>query len=355
MAHVYQDTPNYYTTALQGRYWDDVHADATVTADVGYLGSGDDGWTGSSEDAYRLVYVRHGAGQSRFATGCRFLVSDYPSVATVILAVTDAAGDIQASVVLNTDGTLSAYRGDASGAELVTAAGTLTLDTFYDLGFKGEINAATGAVEIWLGESGDVETWTVYARIDAVNTQGGATSDWVGLYVGSTDETVTCHLYARNGAGAATDLMPGWLVTVKFPTATGFLTDMLPNTGTRHEAIDDAVADDDTTYIYATDSGQSFSVEMDDLTSAFGILALDSVATVQNETGETNAYEPIVVLNADNEDDRVAVYGSWRSLSDSSWRGIHEPYGLNPLTGLAWQPSDVTVAGRTEWGGRTSL
>lgn len=357
MSQVFQDTPNYYTTALQGRYWNVVHADAEVTADAGRFGSGDDAWTGTSEDAYRLKYVRQPALQTQFAIGKKIKIDAFPAAAKVLLAVTDGAAGLQTSFVLNTDGTVSIHRGNAAGTVIAGPSAAAVPDGVYlDIGLKGDISNASGFAEAWVGESGDLSTWAVACRVSGVNTQGASGADWRGVYSGDTDETQSCHLYARNGLltdGLLTDLSPGHWTDVKFPNAPGSHTNWSVSPGGAiDDALDDAAANDDTDYAYTAQQDDPYSVEVADLDAgALVVYSCDVVATVRNFSGFTDSYAPIVVTDRDDAAARATFVRPWQSVTDGAWAGIDECVPINPVTGVAWTPDEVR---ETEWGGQAT-
>lgn len=342
--HLFHDTPGYYNTATLPRFWDEAHADAIVDTNDGYGGGA--ALSSSSADGYVIKYHDQ-TGQSRFACGMTFKATANPGANKVILAVVDAAGDIQCALVLKTTGKLAVYRGNITTQLGSDSADAIATSTQLDIGFTGVVGSVGGSAEIWVGTADSPSTWMRVVAVSNENTAGGSGEAWRGLYVGSTTTTFSSHIYMRDGQGTITGLDNGYNVTVAFPDAAGIYTGYTPNTGTIQAALDDASPDDDTTYGACGAINAPFTVSMGAVASTQIVYAIETVANVENTSdGAGLSYVPRLVLNASSE---PLIYdGSFRSATDAEYRAFRERYTVNPLTGTPWTVTQINAA---EFGG----
>lgn len=338
--HLFHDTPDYYNTATMSRYWNTVHADAIVDANDGYGGGG--ALSASSANGYAIRYHDQSS-QSSFAVGMRFKCTAAPGASKVILAVVDAAGAIQCAVVQKTTGKLAIYRGNISAQLGSDTDEDYATSTQLDIGFKGTVASAGGSVELWVGTAGDPDSWTRVIAVSNENTAGGTGEFWRGLYIGMTTTTFSSHVYA-----GLTDLVHGFYVTAKYPSATGVFTGYAANTGTVAAALDDTTPDDDTTYVACSASDAPFTVSVGTMpTTTRTILAVETIAVVENTTdGAALTYTPICVTDASG--DAHVHEGTWHAMTDSTYRVARQVLQVNPDTNLPWTVDELNDA---EFGG----
>jgi hypothetical protein len=342
--HLFHDTPDYYGTATLPRFWDTAHADAIVDANDGYGGGG--AISASSANGSVIKYHDQ-VGQAVFACGMRFKCTTLPGADKVILAVVDAAGAIQVSLVLKTTGKLAVYRGAISAQLGSDSADAITTSTQLDIGFAGVVGSVGGSAEVWLGTAGNKASWSRVIAVSGANTAGGTGEAWRGLYLGSITTTFSSHIYARDGQGTVTGLAPGYYVFVKYPNSAGIFTGYTPNTGTIHAALDDTAPDDDTTYGEASEQDASFTVGMGTVAATQTVYAVETIASVKNTAdGAGLTYIPRCVLNADDEP--LIFDGSFKAPTTASYLAFRDRWPVNPLTGDPWTVSALNAA---EWGG----
>lgn len=338
MSLLWIHNPDHYATAQVPRYWLTAHANAQVTA--GYAST--NGLTASALGAYVIQMVSPGDDQ-HFAVGGRFKVSAYPPSSQILLAVVDGAGVVQCSLVLKTDGSLSLYRGSASGTELLATGASLALGAWHRLGFKGTIHLSNGALEAHLNSTRTVEN--IIGQFGGVNTAGSGANSWSGIYVGLGSSIICGHLYAVDGGGVVTGLIHGLRVTVKFPATVGTFDEWVKTGGTLPAVLDDPTPDDDTTKIQTPTFDKRYSVLMATLATTQKVHGVQTEAQVRNVTGsgKSPSQEPLTVI------DGTEYYSHWQSCVQDAWRSIWQAYSVNPRTSVPWSVADINLA---EWGGR---
>lgn len=270
---VWHDQPDYYTTATLPRFWTEAHADAEVAAGEGYLGGA--ALTGATEDAYVLTLSTGLSDSVEFGVGCRLKIDALPAADKIIFGITTTGGELQCCLSLNTDGTVSLWRG-AMTTLLATSTDALATGSQLRLGMTGIIDEANGAIEAWRNRD-------PIARVNGINTAGASPSTWGGVYVGLAPDLYHSHLYAQAGYA---DLRPGYVVRVLRPTIALFTGYAPSGAASIPEAIDDPTPDDDASYIYASAIDRRYCVEHDALVAAdTRILGTRMIALVRNISG----------------------------------------------------------------------
>lgn len=333
--------PDFYATADLSRVWSEAHADAIVVSGDGY--DGKNGLSASDTDAYVVKYLR-GSDHAGFAVGCRIRVDTLPAAAQMLLGVVEGNGTVQVCVSLNTDGTLSVWRG-AMTTLLATSTETVTIGTDHRLGFKGRVSLSTGEAEVHLDSTRDVENPII--QISDVNTEETDHGAWQGLLVGLTTDVVMSHMYALDGSGTVTGLLHDLYVKTAFPAEDGDRAEWDPNTGTLPEAIDDPTPDDDTTYIEALALHRVYSVAMDSLDDAAHVYGAQLNVMVRNfaDTGLSPSHE-MLFRDGDDHD----WFTGWQSAQSDLWKSLYEIWDRHPGTNEPFTMGDLNAA---EFGGRT--
>jgi hypothetical protein len=326
---VWPDTPDYYTTATEDRFWSEVHADSVVLATAGYLGGG--GWSGSTEDAFSRTHPRGiPAAADVFGLGLRLRLVGYPTTALPLLAPVDDAGVRQVEVRIDTDGIVKVFRGSTE-----LGASALPLPTYTDIkfGFRGRVSATVGEVEVLVAHSG-MPIFTPIIRLTGVNTAEAGTALWTGFYLGRPPAWVTSHAYAGHGDGG---LRPGYLVLTLRPDTLD-VSQWAPSVTTVPGDIDDLTPDDDASFIYANAVRDRYLVHPEAMDPVKTIYGVRTVALVRNFGGQTVTHGMAV---SDGLNTRVSP---WQSVSDSAWVGVDRFDRVHPVTGEAWTPTSVVAS-----------
>lgn len=324
---VWHDTPDYYGTSVEGRYWDTVHEDCVVLPSSGYLGGG--AWSGSSEDAYSITHIRQiPAATDTFGIGLRLRLTAYPSTDLPILAVVDDADVRQVEVRLGSDGVLRVYR---DSTLLGASAVALPIYSEIKFGFRGRVSPTVGEVEV-LAAYGTAIAFAPLIRLTGVDTAAAGTAVWTGLYLGRPPTVIASHAYAGIGSGA---LRPGYLVHALYPDSVD-VSGWVANTGT----IPDALAsppDDDTAYIAAAAIGLRYLMTMDPMTPVRVIYGVRTVSLVK-DIGSTVTHALVV------GDGTGVDVAPWQSVSASDWTMVDRFDPVHPRTTVGWSPASVTAA-----------
>ena len=214
--------------------------------------------------------------------GARFLFEAYPIAPVFIMAVVNVIGEIQLSVALNPDGTLSVYRGNLA-TELAVANRVLSLDTFYRIGFRGKVDRLTGTAEILLNR-------TAIARAPIGNTAESDVIPWAGCVWGLPEDCAVNHWYCGDAFGHHPDLLPDLIVKALFPLTTTGVDQWDSNSGPSPFAIDDPVQDGDITRLDASSDQDAFLVGLTDLVESPAIYAAQAVGLVKNTESDVPAF-----------------------------------------------------------------
>jgi hypothetical protein len=236
----------------------------TIGASSGRRGSGGLLWTtgtGTNVSGYVSRVLVPGDATAIVGFALNVSAAQANPNGTTIAAIRDSGGTVHVSVRVNTDLTLSAYRGLTGGTLLGTSSGALTAAAFAHVELKVLVANAGGTVDIRLNGA------SVLA-LTGQDTQNSANASWASVVLGHSELISNTNtspgrtfafddLYVLDGTGAApwNAFLGDCRVDVRVPTGAGATTGWTPNTGTNWAAVDDAAPDDDTTYTSAATAG----------------------------------------------------------------------------------------------------
>lgn len=327
---IWHDTPDYYTTATEGRFWVEVQADCRVIPGAGY--GGGSAWSGVSEDAYSLVYPPDiPAGADYFGIGLRLRLTGYPSTSLPLVAVVDDAGDRQVEVRIEPTGQVTVYR---DSTLLATSADPLPTYSEIKFGVRGRVSSTVGEIDVRVAH-GSATAFTPIIRLTNINTSASGAAVWTGIYLGRPPCWFTSHAYAGHGFG---DLRPGYLVAVLRPDTLDE-TAWEASAGTVVTDIDDPTPDDDATFIYGQAVGQRYLVHPEAMEDVRAIYGVRSVALVKNAPGQSVTH----AMTVGNGSAPGYSISPWRSVDDSDWTMVDRFDRRNPLTGDTWTPTSVSA------------
>lgn len=187
------------------------------------------------------------------------------SVQSNFLAVIRQGGTTQLAFRLNTNGTISAYRGQSSATLLGTTTEALTATQYHHLQFKAVIDDSSGAVTI----TRDGTTILSLSGIDTKHTSS-ATWDQVGvlrlvLAVGASTTWDLDDLYLLDGTTTSddprNDVLGDCRVDPILPDGVGTYNDSTPSGGavSRYTMVDEALQNGDTDYNTFANAGEKDS------------------------------------------------------------------------------------------------
>lgn len=325
-------------------------ADFLATADLPELFTSSSGWTVATgvgargNDAFENVGGSQLLQRTPMSTpsgdtaiiGFRFeITTSMPSAIRDILQVIDT-GAIQVSVTLNTDGTLSVYRGGVQfGTLLGTSSLTLLLNSHYFIELK-----------VVIGNTGSA---TVYVNgvsalaLSSVDTMNSASATWntYGVAGGGTGATVhASDIYAADAvAGEIDDVIGDARVDSHAPTSDGGVDQWTPSSGTdAYAMLDEAAPDDDTTYIESSTTDQRTVCGFDNLIPTGA--AIKGVAVIWNmkkTDAGASTVAPVIRRSATNYD------GTAQAPSEDVYGYFGQVYETDPDTSAAWTETNFNA------------
>lgn len=357
MAFEFGDQPDYYSTAHMPRYWDVCHEDMEVASGDGYGGA--NAWTASSEGAYAVKFPAD-VDQRSFGQVIRCQIDSLPSGPVTLLGVVDAPGLgspetplVQCSAVLNPDGTMSIYRGDASGTVLATSITEVPTGSHVRIAFSGTVDPVSGTATVWLGET-DGTPLVAIAQVGGGNTDATGSGQRRGVYMGGAPDIFTSYLYCQ-GAGT---LPANPLCDIVQPNQDSGLQDWTtyPTSSPVDMAAvtDEAPANDDSDYGVAPAVDAQYALEMDPIsTSRLQILGVRLVVLVERivppepDAPLAGTFTPLMRSKGGG-----VSLGDVRTISDSEWIGVDQSWAVNPFTGDPFTPATINASA---WGGVASV
>ena len=182
-----------------------------------------------------------------------------PAFYTGVLTIVQATS-AQVSLRVNTDLTLSVYRGAFnSGTLLGTTVTPIVANVFAYLELKVLLSTTVGTIDLRVNGA------SVLA-LTSQNTQATGSATWTAVALGqhaAGGSDANNHtkdfddLYVLDGSGAApwNDFLGDCRVDVCVPTGAGATTGWTPSAGANWQCVDDAAPNDDTDYTSAASAG----------------------------------------------------------------------------------------------------
>lgn len=194
------------------------------------------------------------------STGCLnfpFKTSAWPVGPSEIAAFLDGA-TIQASLVLNADGTLSIYRGGQGGTLLATSSSAITLNTYATYEFKATLATGTGGtIELRAWGSGFPSSGSVIASTGSLNTAASGVGQMNGYQLGeatSRTNQTTGMTWDYEHFLCLDDFLGDKQMIFQLPTGNPTAV-WTPNASTNLSRVQEAQEDGDTSYISSGNSG----------------------------------------------------------------------------------------------------
>lgn len=352
MALIWMDGFDHYGAGANGRLamldgvWSELFA--TTTPEVTAPRTGLYAF-GRSAAAAGMVHRRIlGAAKTTVGLGMAFRLASMPTANNRLFPFVyrDTANAAQVTIVLQSTGKISAYRGDVVTLLGESADGVVTAGAYQHIECKVVFNDTTGAIEVRvngvtvLNLSGidTVQTANVECSQVCFMNSSGVTSGAGAFWFDD--------VFAWDDAGSRNnDFLGDRRVRAIFPDA-DTATEEWTATGATDgfDCINDAAPDDETTYISALPLTGSPPTP---LTSVYGLqdppAGVGSIAAVQTcirmrktEAGDTNVQ--VSLLSSGDES-----AGSDRPITEiyTYWSDVHE---LNPNTGTPWSESSLSAA-----------
>lgn len=253
-----------------------------------------------------------------------------------ILSFWDGA-TCQCSFIVTGTGQVVCKRGTGGGTTLGTSAGALATSTWYYLEFKVTINNTTGTMEMRTNGSSFISLTAQNNRASANNQANivrfgyDTAQNWTGTWV--LDDIVI-----MDGNGSPNSYLGEKRIYAISPTGAGTTTQLTPNGAANNwDCVDEAIADDDTTYVASATANNLDTYALADLPP--GLQNISGVG-VRCMAGKSDAgarsVTPMVRTGGTN-------YAGTTQALTTSYADYQSVWATNPNTTSAWAASDVNA------------
>lgn len=271
---------------------------------------------------------------SSFSGGFAYNPASFPSGAGIqIFAVLGTNGSVyQDSIVLNSDGSLSACRGgDTTYVVLnTTSGGLISLSSWYDIGYEIVINDTTGTFNLFVNNNRVLnltsqDTLNSGSTIDTIRIGGRGTSTTGSGSAWLYDDVFVCDNATYIGARRAKTLRASGDVAQGFTRSSG---------STNYTLINEATADGDTSYVQGGLSALD-RYDFDNLgLNPSSIDMVNAIAFVES----TDVYARRLALNV--KSGATSSDGTDFALG-TSYAKLTRLMTTDPNTGSAWTASAI--------------
>lgn len=253
----------------------------------------------------------------------------------------DSLNIVHLSAGITAAGNIIIYRGSFSTL-LATGTTTLVADQYYYIEYQFTISDTTGVVKVWI--NGVAETLTFVTGTETTQDTRNAGNGYVNFIgIGNTSGSSTASyeiddLYLNDDTGGVDDSTWGDVrVIAVLPDSAGNYAQFTPSTGSNYQNVDDATADDDTTY------NSSATVNHID---SFGTASLGVTGTVKGVSAQVYAKK--------TDSGTCSLAPFWR-ISGTDYAGTGIPLGtvygfvtqlyrVSPATSSAWSTAEINGA-----------
>ena len=248
------------------------------------------------------------------------------------------AGVDQCWFRVNTDGTITAYRGTTI---LGTTSSSLVQSVHTYIEFYVTVHNTAGVVTVRFNGI------PVLGPLTSQNTRNGTLNLWneIRLGVGATAVNNNAFdwnfddIYILDGTGSApwNDFLGDCRVDPRYPTAAGATTGFTPSTGANWENVDEIAPDDDTTYNSAAAVATDTFVVQNAPVAGATIYGIQHNINAKKTDAGTVTIAPVIRHSGvDNIGTNMAPSISYSFLCQIA--------ATNPGTGLQWVEADFNAA-----------
>jgi hypothetical protein len=251
------------------------------------------------------------------------------------------AGVVQGTFSINTDGTISVWRGAPGvGAVVATSALAIIPNVFYFIELRHVIDNVAGILEVrvdgavWVTFAGDTQQ-TANATANAINLQ--TVTNFGGIFVTADHDD----LYILDGTGAAPNntYWGNTQIEALVPTGAGNYTEWTTLFGapTHWQAEDEVPPDEDTSYIESATLNQRDTFSMTNLSVVSATIPGIQVLMRGRTTlaGADNLARMIRHTATDNQGADVAL--------QTSYNYIREIMETDPIAAAAWSVANINA------------
>lgn len=250
---------------------------------------------------------------------------------------------LQSSIVIASDGTLTAHRGDQSGALLGTATVKYPLGSYHYLEAKCTVDPTAGAVTVRMDG-------VVILTLTGQNTRTTGTSQITRVGMGAVgggqtwwvDDIYICDTTTPNSAGNNNaDFLGDVKVNALYPNAAGAFTNYTrggTDTGHDYGQVNEVTPpDEDTTYIVDGTIGDRDSFKFPAISLVGSIFAAVVWARARKDDAGSRSLANVARSSA------VDTIGSTYTLG-ATYQYFGTVFELDPATTALWTPAGITLA-----------
>lgn len=240
---------------------------------------------------------------------------------------------------LNTNGTISAYRGSTL---LGTTAVALQQNVQQYVEFKVTVaTGAGGAIDVYIDNVNQLS-------LSGINTANTGTSGWDEFCLGPCATSVNSanssvwhmdDLYVNDGSGGENDDVWGTVqIMTDLPTGDGDDSVWAPSAGSNFQNVDDAAPDDDATYNEAATAGDRDLYTFPSWAAAGEIKAVEILALARKTDAGTSTVKVVTKSGG------TLANGATQGLG-STYAYISEVFDQDPIAAAPWDPASTPQFG----------
>ncbi|RWB68357.1 hypothetical protein [Mesorhizobium sp.] len=298
-----------------------------LTKTAGLLG----GFAITASSSIRDAIFQTGSTFSTLIAGFRFRANTIPASTFDFFKFLDSTST-QCGLSLKADGTVIFWRG-TNATVLATSTTVLAAGSWYFFELKVTFHNTTGAYEFRIG------------GVTEFSGSGANTRNTANNYATGTDMICNGSVYAyddyyladTSGGAPANDFLGVIRVEASYPTAADGTSQWTPNASTNVSRVNEAAADDDTTYNSASVSGNidlfTHGALSSTPTTIFGV-AVTAKARKDDVTARS--------LRTKLKSGTTTQNGASFALA-TTYQYIRDQYVVDPNTSAAWTATNVNA------------
>jgi len=246
------------------------------------------------------------------------------------------SGTVQCSLVMKSNGKLAIFRG-TSTAELAESINIYPFNSneYLDIEWKVTVHNTTGVIEL------RVNGVTEIASTGSLNTRAGTNDSADAVRLGTIAAGAARPYFKQfilmdTTGSVMNDFIGPVDVTSLRPNADGEYDDWTANTGTRFAAVNQAVTDNDTTFVSSSTPGDQVTFQLGNLPSGVtDVFAVFPQMQIRREQGTTRICKFLMRSGIDDE------LGTKELAIGPTYAFRQEAITTSPFTTNAWDVAEV--------------
>ena len=272
--------------------------------------------------------------QATWVVGFALRFSVMPGSAIAVLSLMDTAV-VHCGVAVQSDGTLSAWRGTTATVLGAGSGAPLSANTWYYVEAKFTIHDTAGVAALRVNGA-SVLSLTSQDTRNAGNSTANIVR--VGTTVSPSGNWDFDDVYILDGTGSVNnDFLGDCKVSLLLPNGAGATTAWTPSAGSNYQAVDEAPPTGDTDYVSSATAGQTDTYAFGDLAVTGAVKAVQATAYCRKDDAGSRS---LALVTRPGSTDRV---GATQSVLDS-YSMLPQVWDTNPDTAAPWSVSDVNAS-----------